>query len=164
MGAAYINVYGEAICVQKNGWILWKTGSGGRENTSFTIYYWWPHEKRASIPRKPLETSSLYTFISPVLELSFSSDRSNVVDMITSNGNRFLSFLMESAAWEPRMEHKFKRESKRSPEGDLESKIHLVLFGNWTKEKKQPTIHYFTSSWGRKTVFFVANTHTQMIW
>lgn len=64
VGAAHINVYGEAICVQKNGWILWRAGSGGGENTSFTIYYWWPHEKRHLSPEKPLETSSLYTFVS----------------------------------------------------------------------------------------------------
>ena len=38
-----------------------KVGSGRRENTSFTIYYWWPHEKRHLSPEKPLKTSSLYT-------------------------------------------------------------------------------------------------------
>lgn len=40
-----------------------EVGSGGRENISFTIYYWWPHEKRhRAPPEKPLKTSSLYTF------------------------------------------------------------------------------------------------------
>lgn len=68
---AYINVYGEAICVQKNGWILWKAWQWWGRNTSFTIYYWWPHEKRHLSPEKPLETSSLYTY--PWNYRSFSS-------------------------------------------------------------------------------------------
>lgn len=65
--APHINVYGEAICVQKNGWILWRgwRSGGGEGDESVEKYFLSPstiggHMKKGIYPQKNHSKLHLY--------------------------------------------------------------------------------------------------------